>query len=399
MSLQDTVKLIEEDLDEVLVERSVEIHCSMLALLAKKHLFLYGEPGTAKSLLVDEVTRRITPATNFKYLLTKFSVPEEIFGALDLLSLQQSVYRRITKGKLPTADIGFLDEAFKASSAILNSLLKMLNEREFDNPGDDPHIPLITLFAASNEIPTSTELEALADRLHFWIRVSRVRDPSNILKMLTATEREPKHTMSLDQLKQAQAEVEKIVIDDSVYDAMIALADKLRGNEIMVTDRKLRQAMDVVKAEAWYQGSDKALMNHIHPLQHMFWRDPSQIDKVREAVLDLADPIERRVLDLQEDWDKAYTSYVEDLKESDLAEGTRRTMTYELFNKYKECKKDLQRLQREVSNSGQPQHKAIAKFSDRLRKYGPELISQGFGLELDQIDALSSKFNVSEEDE
>ena len=170
--LVEKFKAVENDLNRVLIERREEVHSSVLALAGKRHLFMFGPPGVAKSFLVDELVRRIVAdgenaAVCFKWLLTKFSVPEELYGGPDLLTLKdKGIYRRVTDGKLPQAHIAFLDEAFKANSAILNSLLKILNENEFDNPGDEPHVPLITMFAASNELPASSELEALADRLH-----------------------------------------------------------------------------------------------------------------------------------------------------------------------------------------------------------------------------------------
>ena len=51
---------------------------------------------------------------------------------------------------LPDASIAFIDEVFKANSAILNALLTLLNEREFDNGAGRQHCPLISAVGATN---------------------------------------------------------------------------------------------------------------------------------------------------------------------------------------------------------------------------------------------------------
>ncbi len=71
---------------------------------------------------------------------------------------------RQTAGYLPTAEVAFVDEIFKANSAILNALLTILNERLFDNGNQRLQAPLLCLVGASNELPESEELDALYDR-------------------------------------------------------------------------------------------------------------------------------------------------------------------------------------------------------------------------------------------
>jgi MoxR-like ATPase len=107
----------------------------------------------------------------FERLLTKFSTPEELFGPISLKALEQDKFQRVLTGKLPEAQFAFVDEIFKSSSAILNSLLTLINERVFHNDGAAVQCPLVTMFGASNELPEGKELEALFDRFLFRFEV------------------------------------------------------------------------------------------------------------------------------------------------------------------------------------------------------------------------------------
>ena len=204
MTLASKFNTLEDQLNDEVFERTDEIHSAILALLSRRHMFMFGTPGVAKSFVVDRLVERIDGLEDggyFKWLLTKFSVPEEIFGGPDFKVLKdEGIYKRITTNKLPVASVAFLDEAFKANSAILNSLLKILNEREFDNCDDDPHVPLLSVFAASNELPASRELDALADRLHFWHYVKPIAEPANFVRMLKLDVGEPDKVISLDDI-------------------------------------------------------------------------------------------------------------------------------------------------------------------------------------------------------
>jgi MoxR-like ATPase len=382
--MQDKLIAVENEMQNVLLEREAEIHSAILAIISRRHLFMFGAPGVAKSLLVDELCKHITDSIQFKWLLTKHSVPEEIYGGPDLLTLKDTgIYRRVTTGKLPQAHFAFLDEIFKANSAILNSLLKILNENEFDNPGDDPSVPLITAFAASNELPTSSELNALADRLHLWHYVHPLQDTSNFVKMLESPVFEPTAFISLHEIYEIQKQVDNIKIGDDVYGALVELAARLREAEIVVSDRRFKQSLAVIRAEAWINGCDIAEIVHTKPLQHMMWRDPSQIATVRTAVYDLADPIERDVLNLRDEWTKAYTAYRETMADMG-ASGRKADHTLEIFKKFKACKKEVNTLNKRCQEANR-ECKALNDFTSHLKQIGPSLLEEGF--EVDRKDA------------
>ncbi len=166
------------DLKEYFVGRDTEIDLAILCAVAQEPLLMVGPPGTAKSDLVVKFSESLGLGGNdyFEYMLTKFTEPSEILGPIDIDLLKKGRYVRRTAGMLPTAKVAFLDEIFKSNSAILNTLLTILNERKFYQDGKPERVNLIMLFAATNEIPEQTELEAMADRFVIKVETNPVKD-------------------------------------------------------------------------------------------------------------------------------------------------------------------------------------------------------------------------------
>src|SRR5439155_24719656 len=171
------------------------------------HVLLVGPPGCAKSLLLDSLLAW-AGGTRFSILLTKFTVPEEVVGPVSLAGLKADRYVRVTAGKLPEADFAFLDEVWKASSAILNTLLKLLNERTFDaGDGIARTVPLKLCVRASNEWPspdTGKELSALFDRFVLRRSVAPIRSQPGRQRLLWTRDHTPKLSTTV-----ARAEVDE----------------------------------------------------------------------------------------------------------------------------------------------------------------------------------------------
>ena len=165
-----------DELERGLLQRDVAARALLLAALAGEHVLLLGPPGTAKSELARRLQRLLPGAHYFERLLTRFSVPEELFGPLSLKALEDDRYERLTAGYLPSAEVAFLDEVFKANSAILNTLLGLLHERCFDNGQHRVDVPLVCLVGASNEVPQDESLHAFYDRFLLRVPVAPVDD-------------------------------------------------------------------------------------------------------------------------------------------------------------------------------------------------------------------------------
>lgn len=168
--LQEVLDAIEHGL----VERTQAVRLALLAALAGEHTLMIGPPGTAKSELARRLHLAFRDARYFERLLTRFTVPEELFGPLSIQALEQDRYERHTAGFLPDASIAFIDEVFRANSAILNALLTLLNEREFDNGAGRQRCPLISVVGATNAVPEDEVAEAFFDRFLVCLPISPV---------------------------------------------------------------------------------------------------------------------------------------------------------------------------------------------------------------------------------
>jgi MoxR-like ATPase len=166
------------DLSEYFVKKSDEIDLAVVCAVAQEPLLFVGPPGTAKSDLVVKFVESMGLGKEdyFEYMLTKFTEPSEILGPIDIEKLKEGRFIRRTRGMLPTARVAFLDEIFKSNSAILNTLLTILNERKFYQDGEPLPVALTILFAATNDIPDQTELEAMADRFAIKVLTRPVKD-------------------------------------------------------------------------------------------------------------------------------------------------------------------------------------------------------------------------------
>ena len=179
-AMKSRIQTLISAISENMYEREHIIALSLLAGIAGAHTFLYGPPGTAKSLISRRIATAFELSTYFEYLMNRFSTPEEIFGPVSIKALKQDQYIRKTEHYLPRADFAFLDEIWKASPAILNTLLTLVNEKTFKNGDAVQQVPLKVLISASNEIPEPNQgLDALYDRFILRLNVQPIADAHN----------------------------------------------------------------------------------------------------------------------------------------------------------------------------------------------------------------------------
>jgi MoxR-like ATPase len=290
---------LRKELNAVFPERSDVIDGALTSMVAGEHVLMVGPPGTAKSALVRAVAGAFD-GRYFERLMTKFSTPEELFGPVSLRALEQDRFERVTTKKLPEAEIAFVDEVFKSNSAILNSLLTIMNERLFHNDGNVMNCPLVSMFGASNELPEGKELEALYDRFMMRFNVNYLVNDSSIRTMLKGATLTVETKMNMEDLRAAQKGAAAVTVTPATVEKMLEVRSALKQAGVHISDRRFFKAQRLLKAAAWLAGSVETAVEDIGILVDAFWSDPADRTKVAKKVGEITDPTSLKVQELMD---------------------------------------------------------------------------------------------------
>lgn len=255
----ERLRALIDTLGDGLLERDTETRLALLAALAGEHVLLIGPPGTAKSALARRLHGAFDGLRWFERLLTRFSTPEELFGPLSLKALEEDRYERQVDGFLPTAGIAFLDEVFKANSAILNALLTLLNEREFDNGSRRSRTPLVAVVGASNEVPTDDALQAFHDRFLVRVPVTPVGDAAfeALLQLPPGPPpASPDEPLTPDDVQAVAAAAAGVALGEDFLLGCQALRRWLAERGAALSDRRWRQWVVLARAGAACEGRE-----------------------------------------------------------------------------------------------------------------------------------------------
>ena len=351
---------LETELNGCFMEREEIVRGLLVTAVAKGNMLILGAPGAAKTAIAETLSRQLG-GNFFSRLLTKVSAPEELFGPLSLKALENDQFKRVTKGKLPEADVAVIDEVFKCNSAVLNTLLPIMNERVyFDDSSTPKPIPLQVLVGLSNELPdggVNGELAALWDRFDLKYIVDYVKDERNFATMLKLSNGKPSTTISLQELQSAQQQAEQVNIFDDTINALVRLWKELKSQGFIISDRRFRNCLRFLKAHAWLEGRNVVADDDIAILSNMLWTDPEQIKQSKKIVMGFANPL---AVKANEIFDGA-SELAAKLKETpDSAERT--GMATEANHKFKVAQKMLDGLLKQAKSEG----KATGKIIERL---------------------------------
>ncbi|MCM3743234.1 AAA family ATPase [Sporosarcina luteola] len=306
---------IKNALNAKFFEREDEVEVILIAILSQQHILMIGPAGTAKSALSVELSKIVQGTEYFQWLLTRFSTPEEVFGPLSLKDLEQGVYKRNTTSKMPEANLVFLDEIFKANSAILNSLLTLINERLFYNNGSPVKVPLMSVIGASNEYPQEGEgLEALFDRFLLRFEIDYIVDETNFISMMKGGgQHQQMPSMTMEELVQLQFFTDMVAIPDEVYETLSKIRTELRDEGIRPSDRRFKQSLSVLQAKALINQRQFVKVDDIVILENALWETVDQRDIVSLIVRSHAqDVVTRAIESIQKEAQEVFNSMLKD---------------------------------------------------------------------------------------
>jgi MoxR-like ATPase len=275
-----------QTLEKQFLGKQETIRLMMLSVLAGEHIALIGPPGTAKSALVRTFARYLD-SRYFEYLLTRFTEPNELFGPVDIPAFRQGTYRRRTEGMMPEAEVVFLDEIFKSNSAILNALLTILNERKFNNGGAVVDVPLLSVFGASNEVPSDESLQAIFDRFLLRVR-SESLDAYHFQELVhrgiqleverMAPGAAPKAFVSTHEIRAVQGEIaQRMRIGDELLATYKSLVFQIRAEGVSLSDRRVVKLLKLMAASAYFDGRPAADISDLFILKHT-WNTLEQVE-------------------------------------------------------------------------------------------------------------------------
>ena len=287
MKNKERIEKLLKEIGQGLYERENVLAKCLLAALSGESTFLFGPPGTAKSLIARRVANAFKDTTYFECLMNRFTTPEEIFGPVSLKELKEDRYLRKTDGCLPEARFAFLDEIWKSGPGILNTLLTIVNERKFRNDGKVESVPLKGIIAASNETPESGQgLDALYDRLVLRLNVGPLKEKENFFSLLDGSP--VKADIPVDS--------DLAFGEDEWAEMLNGLSDVHFTEESKNVLHAIRKKIDaykrwqkiaqVLKMAALLCDRKEILPVDLTILSDCLWNEPEQCDDIRKLVID-----------------------------------------------------------------------------------------------------------------
>jgi|GEM_PF-265367 len=282
-------------ISEGMFEREEIISVALLGALCGQNTFLYGPPGTAKSLISRRIACAFKQPAYFEYLMNRFSTPEDVFGPISIKALKEDQYTRKTDRYLPKAEFAFLDEIWKSSPAILNTLLTLINERIFRNGEEIEKAPLKALIAASNETPDENQgLEALYDRFIVRLMVGPIVHSDNFDQLLNGrpvnADTKVADALAVEQQEWAkwQQQLHEVDLSNETMTIIHLIREALLAQDaerkVYVSDRRWQRAAMLMKASAFFNGRKETNHSDALLLSHCLWTTEDNRETVKSIV-------------------------------------------------------------------------------------------------------------------
>ena len=296
MNIHERTKKILVELNKDIYEKEEVIALTFLSAIAGESIFLLGAPGVAKSLIARRLKFAFENGKSFEYLMNRFSTPDEIFGPVSITKLKADKYERLTEKYLPTSNVIFLDEIWKAGPSIQNSLLTILNEKIFRNGDKEEKVDIRAILSASNELPEQNQgLEALWDRFLIRYLVGGIENIQSFNEMITKPLNGFKDNVNKelkikdDEYRKWTEEIGTIQMPNEVLNVINVIRrylDNIRDEDkqIYVSDRRWRKIVRILRTSAFLNNRKNVDLMDCFLIAHCIWNKPEQFENVKEIV-------------------------------------------------------------------------------------------------------------------
>lgn len=380
-SAQAKMAQIGVEMNQAFVEREELIKLMQLAVTTGTNLLMLGPPGTAKSNITYDLCGRIENANYFQWMLNKTSDPSEILGPFSVKAMENDRFLRITTGKLPEAHIAFMDEVFKSNAPTLNALLTIMNEHIFYNDGKANDIPLISMFAASNEPPEDESLDALYDRFIFRMNVQYVHDAANKKRMHSnyvdnragLLGLAGKTTITLEELQALQTASKAVKVPKDIINKFIRLISDLDRQAIHVSDRRQNECFKVMQGSAVLRGSNTVGLDDFRSLIYVLWEKEEHIPIIESTILKMVNPYDDRFRELKDNFNQVKND-IEGITDATL----KSKKSIESKGVIEKIVGKVNKLINEATKGGKDTTEFTA-FRDEMIKYNQNLIANALG--------------------
>jgi MoxR-like ATPase len=270
------------------VELDHAIRAILLGLTAKAHVFLLGPPGTAKSHLAEVLCDSLELKA-FRFLFTDETKHKDIFGIQSIQALKEDKDVLITEGKLPVAEMAYLDEIWKANASVVNMLLWALRDGKFTNGGQTVKMPLVFAIACSNELPEDSTRRAIYDRLLIREEVKDIEMAENFRKVLERSDIPPPKVPT-EEIEKLWKSADGVKVSNDVKEALTELREKIHDQGVRSSNRRWFDSVKVLRASAALEGRPETELQDLESLSSILWHQPEERVTVRQAILNITDP-------------------------------------------------------------------------------------------------------------
>lgn len=290
LSMERIKQIVTEIIDSSknLYDRQDVCKMIILALLADESIFLYGPPGTAKSMLAKWTASILNTDKYFSCLLNQYTQPDELFGPVSIKALEEGRRELLTEGYMPEAEITFLDEIWKAGPAILNTLLTICNEKTFRNGNSVMKVPLKLLISASNEFPEEESgLGALYDRFLIRLEVNPISNKKDFHKLIndfSNNELPEIEALSNEELNTWKEKTKSVLLPEGIFNFIYMLRNELKKNEIYISDRRWKKIVKLMKCCAFLNGRNEINVSDLFILDFTLWSKLQDKKTIEECI-------------------------------------------------------------------------------------------------------------------